>query len=296
MINKPNSALFISVISASFAAIFIVSCDAPSLSIALYRLLFTTLLIFPFVVLNKKVRKELLNMSRSTLIVMVGIGLVLAAHFALWITSLEFTSVASSVMLVTAHPVLVAPFAHYFFKERLSTVNMIGIVLSVSGVVLLVYGNYGLSSLTMDTLEGNILEILGGIAAGLYILGGRKIRKNVSIVPYAIVVYGVGTLALLIICIFFNAPVYGLNIGDYWIILLMAVVSGVFGHTLYNWSLEYVRASLASVILLGEPLFSTIFAFIMPWIHQIPSEFTVAGGSVIILGIYMTSRNTSEYT
>jgi len=199
-------------------------------------------------------------------------------------------------MLVTAHPVLVAPFAHFFFKERLSTVNTIGIVLSVSGVVLLVYGNYGLSSITLDTLEGNILAILGGMAAGLYILGGRKIRKNVSIVTYAIVVYGVGTLALLIICILFNSPVYGLNIEDYWIILLMAVVSGIFGHTLYNWSLEYVRASLASVMLLGEPLFSTIFALTMPWIHQIPSEFTVAGGSVIILGIYMTSKNTSEHT
>ena len=156
MINKPLSALFISVLSASFAAIFIVSCDAPSLSIALYRLLFTTLLILPFVILNKKVRKELLEMPRSTFIVMIGIGLVLAAHFAFWITSLEFTSVASSVMLVTAHPVLVAPVAHYFFKEKLSTVNTIGIVLSVSGVVLLVYGNYGLSSLSLDTLEGNI--------------------------------------------------------------------------------------------------------------------------------------------
>jgi len=296
MINKPLSAIFISVLSASFAAIFIVSCEAPSLSIALYRLLFTTLLIFPFVVINKKVRKELLEIPRSTLIVMVGIGLILAAHFAFWITSLEFTSVASSVMLVTAHPVLVAPVAHHFFKERLSTVNIIGIILSVSGVVLLVYGNYGFSSFTLDTLEGNILAILGGIAAGIYILGGRRMRRNVSIVPYAIVVYGVGTLALLIICLLFNAPVYGLKVNDYWIILLMAVVSGVFGHTLYNWSLEYVRASLASVVLLVEPLFSTLFAFVLPWIHQIPSVFTVAGGSVIILGIYMTSRNTSDYT
>jgi len=294
MINKPLSALFVSVLSVSLASIFIVSCDAPSLSIALYRLLFTTLLIFPFVVLNKKIQKEILEIPLSTFIIMIGIGLVIAAHFAFWITSLKFTSVASSVMLVTAHPVLVAPFAHYFFKEKLSTVNTIGIVLSVSGVILLVYGNYGLSYITQDTLEGNILAILGGIAAGIYILGGRRIRRNVSIVPYALIVYGFGTLTLLVICILFNAPIYGLGVKDYWIILLMAVVSGLFGHTLYNWSLEYVRASLASVVLLGEPIFSTLFAFTMPWIHQIPSEFTIAGGSVIILGIYMTSRNTSD--
>ena len=294
MINKPLSILLISVLSSSFAAINIVSCNAPSLSIALYRLLFTTLLLLPFVILNKKVRKEIREIPRSTLIVMVGIGLILSAHFAFWITSLEFTSVASSVMLVTIHPVLVAPAAHYLFKEKLSIVNLIGILVSISGVIILIYGNYGLSSLKLDTLEGNMLEILGGISAGFYILGGRRIRRNVSIATYAIVVYGVGTLALLVICIFFNAPVYGLDVNDYWIILLMAVVSGIFGHTLYNWSLEYIRASLASVVLLGEPFFSTLFAFAMPWVHQVPSEFTIAGGSIIILGIYMTSRNTSN--
>jgi len=125
---------------------------------------------------------------------MAGIGLILAVHFAFWITSLEFTSVASSVILVTIHPIIVAPAAYYFFKEKLSIVNLIGILVSVSGVVILIYGNYGLSSLKLDTIEGNMLAIIGGIAAGFYILGGRRIRRNVSIVTYAIVVYGVGTL------------------------------------------------------------------------------------------------------
>ncbi len=294
MINKPLSVLFISVISSSFAAIFILSCDAPSLSIALFRLLFTTVLLMPFAIINKKVRKELLELPRSTFFIMAGIGLILAVHFAFWITSLEFTSVASSVILVTIHPIIVAPAAYYFFKEKLSIVNLIGILVSVSGVVILIYGNYGLSSLKLDTIEGNMLAIIGGIAAGFYILGGRRIRRNVSIVTYAIVVYGVGTLTLFFICLLFNAPVYGLNTNDYWIILLMAVVSGIFGHTLYNWSLEYIRASLASVVLLGEPFFSTLFAFAIPWVQQVPSEFTIVGGSVIILGIYMTSKNSSK--
>jgi len=293
MINKPYIALFISIVSVSFASIFIVSIqnNVPSLSIALYRLLFTTLLLLPFVILHKKTRDELRNLPRLTLLIMVGIGLVLAAHFALWITSLGLTSVASSVILVTAHPVLVGPISHFFLKERLSYINSIGITISLFGVVILVFGNYGLSAMT---LEGNILAMLGGIAAGVYILGGRKIRKTVSVGSYAFVVYGVGTIALLFICLFFKAPVYGFSLESYGIILSMAVVAGIFGHTLYNWTLEHVCASLASVALLGEPIGSTLLAFAIPGINQIPSQYTILGGGIILAGIYLTARNTSK--
>ena len=290
MNNKPYIALFASIISVSFAAIFIVSCDASPLSIAFFRLLFTSLLVLPFVLLHKKTRNEIRALPRSTILIMIGIGIILAAHFAFWITSLTKTSVASSVLLVTAHPILVGPVSHYFFKERLSFINTIGISASMLGVTILVYGNYGLGSLTKDTLEGNILAMLGGVAAGLYILGGRKIRKTVSIATYAIIVYSVGTIVLLTICLIFNAPIYNLDLKDYQIILLMAIVSGIFGHTLYNWCLKHIRASIASVALLGEPIGSTMLAFAIPWIHQIPSKYTIAGGVIILVGIYLTSR------
>jgi drug/metabolite transporter (DMT)-like permease len=173
----------------------------------------------------------------------------------------------------------------------LSYINSIGITISIVGVVILVFGNYGLSAMT---LEGNILAMLGGIAAGVYILGGRKIRKTVSVGSYAFVVYGVGTIALLFICLFFKAPVYGFSLESYGIILLMALVAGIFGHTLYNWTLEHVRASLASVALLGEPIGSTLLAFAIPGISQIPSQYTVLGGGIILAGIYLTARNASK--
>lgn len=296
MKNKPYIALLIAVISVPFASIFIVSCDAyPEypLSIAFYRLMFTTLLILPFVLLHKKTRKELLNLDRSTLIIMIVIGFILALHFAFWITSLAKTSIASSVILVTAHPLLVGPVSHFFFKERLSSINFIGILLSVVGVVVLVYGNYGFA-LGLDTFEGNLLALLGGICAGLYILGGRKIRKTVSIGSYAFVVYAVGTFILLIICLLFNEPVANLSVRDYGIILLMAIVAGILGHTLYNWSLKYVRAALASVALLVEPIGSSILAFVIPWIQQTPSYYTIIGGAIILSGIYFTASKTNK--
>lgn len=225
---------------------------------------------------------------------MILIGLILAAHFALWISSLKMTSVASSVILVTAHPILVAPVSFYFLKEKLSWVNALGIAISLSGVGVLVIGNYGFSAFGLDTLEGNILAMLGGLAAGLYILGGRTLRKKVSTVTYAFVVYAVGTIVLFVLCLTLAAPVSGLALSDYGIILLMAVVSGIFGHTLYNWSLGYIRASIMSVALLGEPIGSSLLAYAIPWINQQPSMYTIIGGGIILLGIYLTARTMAE--
>jgi drug/metabolite transporter (DMT)-like permease len=292
--QKQYLGLIISIIAVSFASIFILSCQAPPLSIAFYRLLFTTLLIFPFILFRKKTRDELRSLPCATLLIMIVIGVILATHFSLWITSLKMTSVASSVILVTAHPVLVAPVSFYFLKEKLSWVNALGIAISLAGVGVLVIGNYGFSAFGLDTIEGNVFALLGGIAAGLYILGGRKLRKTVSTMSYAFVVYAVGTITLFFVCLALSAPVYNLSITDYEIILLMAVVSGIFGHTLYNWSLGYIRASVMSVALLGEPIGSSLLAYAVPWIHQEPSLFTVVGGGIILVGIYLTARTIKE--
>ena len=292
--QKQYLGLIISIIAVSFASIFILSCQAPPLSIAFYRLLFTTLLIFPFILIQKKTRDELRTLPRETILLMIVIGVILATHFSLWITSLKMTSVASSVILVTAHPVLVAPVSFYFLKEKISWVNALGIAISLAGVGVLVIGNYGFAAFGLDTIEGNILAVLGGIAAGLYILGGRKLRKTVSTVSYAFVVYAVGTIILFFMCLTLSAPVYNLTLNDYEIILLMALVSGIFGHTLYNWSLGYIRASVMSVALLGEPIGSSLLAYAIPWIHQEPSLYTVVGGGIILMGIYLTARTIKE--
>jgi len=292
MDRKPYIALFISIVSVLFAAILIKLSSADSLSIAFYRLLFTTLLILPFVIFLKKTREEIKNLPRKTILIMIGIGFILAAHFAFWITSLSYTSVASSVILVTAHPILVGPVSHFFFKEKLSMLNSIGIIVSVVGVIIHVTGNIQPGLETIDTLEGNILAILGGVMAGLYILGGRKIRKTVSVTSYASIVYSISAIVLFFLCIVFNSELINISLTDFEIFIAMAIVAGIFGHTLYNWSLKHVRASIASVALLGEPLGSTLWAILIPAIAQIPSKYTVFGGAIILLGIYLTARKT----
>ena len=291
MLNKSYFLLIISVISVSFSAILIVSIETHPLTIAFYRMLFTTLIILIILITNKKSINELQNFTKKKILFMVLIGIILAIHFSLWITSLKLTSVASSVILVSTHPIIVGPISHYFLKERLSKFNVLGIILAIFGVIILVYGNYGLSTITIDTMGGNLLALLGGIAAGFYIIGGRQIRKTTSIINYTFIVYSASTITLFIICVFLSAPINNVSIRDFQLILIMAIISGIFGHTLYNWVLKYIKTSIVSVALLGEPLGSTLLAYAIPWINQTPSNYTALGGIIILIGIYLTAKN-----
>ena len=194
------------------------------------------------------------------------------------------------MILVTAHPILVGPVSHYFFKEHLSKINCIGITASVVGVIILVLGNKQLAPADSDPTFGNILAILGGIMAGLYILGGRKVRKTVSVTNYAFIVYSICAIVLLMLCLVFSAEIVNISTYDLQLFVAMAIIAGLFGHTLYNWSLKHVRASLASVALLGEPLGSTMWAMLIPAIGQVPSYYTAIGGAIILAGVYMTAK------
>lgn len=295
----PQAALLVSIFSVAFAAIFITTIDQQAdihpFVIAFYRLLFMVLLLVPFLLFSSSIRKELWGLSKKSIVSLAGIGVILAAHFALWVTSLTLTSVASSVILVTAHPIIVAPLSYILLKEQLRLAHIIGIVLSLFGVTIIVFGNIQPSDLGIDTWQGNLLALLGGIAAGLYILGGRKHRKNLGVITYAFIVYGVATCVLFMLCLIVGASFGPYPFSIMFLLLGMALIAGLFGHTLYNWSLRYIRASLASVALVGEPLGSAFLAFILPWIHQVPSEFTIIGGMFILVGVYLTSKTITIY-
>ena len=220
---------------------------------------------------------------------MIIIGIILAFHFMFWISSLQYTSVASSVILVTSHPILVAPLSYMFLKENISKTNIAGIFISLSGVFALVYGNYS-GAFDQTSLYGNILAFLGGVAAGLYILGGRYMRRTVSVIIYALIVYAISTIVLLGFIGISQTHLFAITIQDILLILVMAIVSGIGGHTLYNWSLAHIRASLASVALLGEPIGSAFLALLIPWINEIPTIWTLIGGGIVLTGVYLTAK------
>jgi drug/metabolite transporter (DMT)-like permease len=288
--RKSGLAIIIAVIAVSFASIFVRWSDAEPLAIAFYRLLFTTLLLLPFVLVKRG--QEIRNLGGKNIGLMLGIGLVLSFHFSMWITSLGLTSVASSVILVTAHPILVGTVSHFFMKDKLSKLNFIGIFVAITGVIVLTLGDFTGGPLTGSKTLGNILAFLGGICAGIYILGGRKMRRSVSIVTYAFLVYLFCTIFLFIQCLATSTQIFPLPANEYYLFLLMALVPGILGHTLYNWSLKYVTATVVSVSLLGEPIGSSILAVLL--LNEVPSSYVLIGGPIVLAGIMMASMRAKK--
>ena len=233
-------------------------------------------------------RKELRHLARRDLVLMVAVGGALAAHFSLWITSLKVpgVSVASSVVLVTSHPILVAVVSHFFLKEKVGAITAAGVVVGFSGVVLIGVGEYRLS---IEALGGALLALSGGVMAGVYLLAGRRFRQRVSVLTYAMIVYA--SAALFLICaatVTDGMRPSGDLSREVVLFLALALVSQIGGHTLYNWSLRYVTATVVSVSLVGEPILSSVLAWML--LGEVPTQLVAIGAIAAMAGIYMTAR------
>jgi len=160
----------------------------------------------------------------------------------------------------------------------------VGIALGLLGVIILTRGDADAGS---ETLLGDLLAFLGGVAAGVYILAGRQTRKRISLPVYAFVVYASCALFLLVGVVVTGTELFTLPADEWWLFLLMALGPSIMGHTMYNWTLRYVPASVVSVSLLGEPVGSTLLAALL--LSEVPSEYTMIGGAIILVGVVMAS-------
>ena len=231
-------------------------------------------------------------------------GLFLAIHFASWITSLQYTSVASSVVLVTTTPLWVAIFGSLLLNEKISRQVGIGLAVALTGSVLvglsgelpgLLSGETGMNIAFVgsDTsLTGNLLALVGAWTAAGYMLVGRSVRPQLSLPVYTFLVYGTSAVILLFTIAVSSIPMAGFTPKIYIWLLLLAVVPQLIGHTAFNWALRYVPASLVSIALLGEPIGSTILAMI--FLRENPVIFEVIGGIFILAGIYLSSRTPAN--
>lgn len=293
-------ALIVATLAVSTSSIFIryVQADgAPSLVIAALRLTFATLLIAP-VVLTRHL-DEIKRFTRTELLLGVFSGIFLAVHFATWITSLEFTSVASSVVFVGTGPLWVALFSPLLLKEHITRTTVLGLAVAVIGGTIIGLSdacvwNGGLVCPALDdilhgrAMWGNFLALLGAWAVTGYLIIGRKLRAGTSLMPYIFLVYGMGAIVLIIIMFLSGNTPLGYGTTTYGWIFLLAVIPQLIGHSTYNWALKYLNATLVAVTVLGEPIGSATLAFFL--LDETPSIMTLVGGALILAGIFLSSR------
>ena len=291
------------ILAVSTASIFIRVAQgyAPSLVIAALRLTFASLIIAPLAL--SKHRVELTSLRKKDLFLGLAAGIFLALHFATWITSLEYTTVASSVVLVSTTPLWVALLSPLVLKEPITRPIVWGMLLALLGGLVIGFSdacrweNGLICPATEEFFQGqafwgNFLALIGAWMAAGYLLIGRRLRSKMSLIPYIFVVYGMAAIILLAIMFASGESALHLPPQAYYWILLLAIFPQLLGHSTFNWTLKYLPASLVSITLLGEPIGSTILAFII--LDEVPSTFELMGAAFILIGIYLASRQVES--
>ncbi len=275
--------LFLAVLAVSFSAVLVRLSVAPSLVIAAYRLLFTVVFLAPATLILCK--SELRTLSAGDLGRCMLSGLFLAIHFYAWMTSLQYTTVAASVLLVSLHPIFVALLGWYFFKEQIPGAYWFTLTLALLGTAVMGAGELINGS---GAWSGNLLAMLGAFAMAVYLLIGRRLRTRLSTLTYTLCAYGSASLSLLIAVLLTSASLHPYPRQEYAIFLALALIPTLMGHTVFNWVLGKVPASFVAFTALGEPVGAGILAFF--FLKETPTFAQFAGGVLILTGLYLGVR------
>jgi drug/metabolite transporter (DMT)-like permease len=278
--------LSVGIVAISFASIFIRLAQAekvPTLSIAAWRLVFASLFLLPYALATHW--DELRDLSRRELGLLIAAGVFLGLHFASWIGSLDYTSVASSVVLVSMGPLFVGLGSWIFLKERLAVRVMGGILMAAVGSIVVSWGDLGQGQ---DQIIGDLLALVGAIMGACYLMIGRKVRTRRSLTAYVAPVYGVAMLTLLVCVLVGRQPMLGFSLPAYGWMLALGLVPQLIGHSTLNWALRHLSATYVSIVTLAEPLGSSILAYVI--LRETVSWPTAAGGVLILVGIYIASQ------
>ena len=223
---------------------------------------------------------------RSDLPLLMGSGFFLAAHFALWITSLSHTSVASSVLLVTTTPIFVAVLAHFTSSDKVGRLTALAVVASMAGGVVIAAGDWAEGE---RHLLGDALALAGAIAVAGYLLAGRRVRGHIPNLAYVTIVYGVAAVVLLAAAVASGAPMLGLSAESYFWMAMAALLPQAVGHSLLNWALGYLPAVNVTLAVRGEPVLATLLA--IPVLGEVPPWTVLPGGALLLLGVYLAVRS-----
>ncbi|MFN2184950.1 MAG: DMT family transporter [Anaerolineae bacterium] len=278
--------LFMGIVAVSFASIlirFAQGAGMASLSIAAWRLIFASTILLPYAWATR--RDEIRDLSGREWVLLVASGLFLGLHFATWIASLGYTSVASSVVLVSMGPVFVGLGSWLLLRERPGALLVAGIVLAAAGSVVISWGDLDQGR---DQLVGDLLALAGAIFVAGYLMIGYRVRARRSLTTYIALVYGVAMVALVLIVLLAGQPMFGYPLDAYGWVLALALGPQIVGHSTLNWALRYLSATFVAIVTLAEPIGSGILAYVL--LGEAVGWSTAIGGAMVLAGIYVASR------
>jgi len=288
----PFVVLAAAVLTVSSAAIVIRIAQGEgvgSLSIAAWRLSLAAAVLWPLT--WGRNRSQIIALTPKEWALGGLSGVFLALHFAAWISSLAYTSVASSLALVSTNPVWIALVSWLVFRERLDGWLILGIAAAVGGSALIFWSDAQLttSSAAGHSMLGNILALVGSLTVCGYLLIGRKLRKTVSLLPYIWLVYSSAALVLMVTALATGSSLTGYSSVAWACLIALALGPQLLGHSAFNWALKHVSATFIAVAILGEPVGSALLAWLFFGESFAPVQ--LAGFCFLLAGIYLASRS-----
>lgn len=283
--------LAIAILGVSSGAVLVRLAEAPASAIAVWRPGLSLLLCVPMLFVSGQWR-TLSRLNRRDFVWLLASGSFLALHFVLWFRSLELTSVASSTVLVTTHPLFVGLLSGLLLREPPGRTEWIGILIAFGGASLIWLGDFGRGSLVagQDPLQGDILALVAGFLAALYFIAGRRLRAKLGLWAYVTPVYAVAAVVALAITSANASPLTGFSRATWLALAGLAIGPMLLGHTGFNWALRHVRAYVVSVTGLLEPIGATILAFLILGSAELPSWTTFLGGFLVLAGVWLPLR------
>ncbi len=288
---SPLGVLIVAVLATTYAGPIVRFAAAPALAIAFWRLALVLPVTGGLAVWERSEEQGTVAFAGAegtaprSWWLMAAAGLLLAMHFWSWIASLRYTTVASSVVLVSLKPVFAWGIAAAWLREHPTRTEAWGIALAVIGASLIGLAD---ARLSLGALGGDGLALLGAVTGAAYYVIGRRVRQGVGIWRYATVVYVVAAGALALLALARSTPLAGFARRDWAVFGALAGGPMLIGHTGMNYALRYFRATTVNVAALGEPVGASVIAWLVPSIHELPSRTAMAGGVLVLLGIALS--------
>ncbi len=283
--------LFLGVFALSTSAIFVKLAGAPSSITAFYRLFFALLFLLPLLLLDKAYWQDLRSLSRRQWQTGLLSGLFLAIHYILWFESLNYTSVASSTVIVTLQPLFSFVGSYFLFKERFSTGAIISSIVALIGSFIIAWGDFQIS---MQALYGDLLAFIAAGFITAYFFIGQHMRQKLAVVPYSILGYAASAFFLAVYALSQQLSFIDYSQSTWTAFLGIAFISTILGQMLLNWLLKWLSTSVISMSILGEKIGTCILAYfilgeIITLRQGIGIIVTLAG-----LGLFMFYKNKTH--
>ncbi len=297
--TSPYRAYFVillAVVATSSAAILIryaLDADMPPLLIAAARLAIAAVALTPLAL--RRHLQQMAKLARRELALIALSGLCLAIHFTAWVSSLQYTTVLVSVVIVSTGPIWVAILEVLFLHIRLSRLVVAGLIIALAGGVIIgIPSNGGAELAARDadelsaTATGALLAWIGALSVSVYMLIGRALRTRLPVIPYVWLVYGVAAIGACSIILLTSTRVTGYAAEGYAVLLAMGLAPQLLGHSSLNYLLEYFPAAMVSMFSQLEPLGSALLALAL--FRELPPQQQIIGSIIIVAGVLVASR------